>query len=184
MKRILGLCLGISLLAGTMAAQSLGEVARRNRQQKRPPATRVYTNDDLPTSATINIGGAIARGDEKPAENAEATPAASEGEPAAAPEDREKSNAAWRAKFDEQRKAISLLERELDVLQREYKQQIALYYADAGNQLRDQRKWAEDQRKYDADIAAKQKALADARLKLDDMKEEARKAGLPSSVSD
>ncbi len=180
MKRILGLCLGISLLASLAAAQSLGEIARRQRQQKKPSASRVYTNDDLPTSAPINIGAASTATEAKPAENVERQAE----QKAATPEDKAKINAEWKARFDEQKKAISLLERELGVLQGEYKQQVALYYADAGNQLRDQRKWADEQRKYDADIAAKQKALAEARQKLEDMKEEARKAGVPSSVTD
>ena len=179
MKRIIGLCLGVSLLASLAAAQSLGEAARRQRQQKKPAAARVYTNDDLPTSAPINIGSPAATiTDAKSGEKQKVDDKAS------TPEDKAQRNAEWKGKFDDQRKSISLLERELDVLQREYKQQIALYYSDAGNQLRDSRNWAEQQRKYEAEIAAKQKDLADARQKLDNLKEQARKAGIPSSVSD
>ncbi len=176
MKRIIFLCLGVMLLASTASSQSLGEAARKNRVQKKPAAARVYTNDDLAATPMFNNGAATtAATSEKSAEDSEAAKAA-------APEDREKLIAEWRGKLDEQKKAISLLEREVDVMQREYKQQVALFYADAGNQLRNQAAWAEQQRKYEGDITAKQQELASARQKLDDSKEEARKAGVPSSV--
>lgn len=182
MKRTLCFILGMVLTTTVAAAQSLGDVARRQRQQKKPAATRVYTNDDLPTNAPINIGASPAGEDTKAAETkaAERTDAAAP----AVPEDKDKLAAAWRAKFDEQNKAIGLLERELDVLQREYRQRAAAVYGDAGNRLRDDRKWADDDRKYQADIADKQKQLADARQKLDDLREEARKAGLPGAVAE
>ena len=41
--------------------------------------------------------------------------------------------------------------------------------------------YADDVRKNQDDMDAKQKALADAKQKLDDMQEEARKAGVPAS---
>ena len=68
-------------------------------------------------------------------------------------------------------------ERELDVMQRENKLRTADYYGDAGTRLRDAKKFTDDDRKYQDDIAAKQKALDDAKTKLDQTREEARKAG-------
>ena len=55
----------------------------------------------------------------------------------------------------------------------------AAFYADAGNQLRDEKKWAEDQRKYQSDMEGKQKELEEAKQKLVDLQEEGRKAGVP-----
>ncbi len=66
----------------------------------------------------------------------------------------------------------------MDVAQREYKLKVAVYYADVGNNLRDPKKWAEDDRKQRAEIDAKQKALSDAKQKLADLQEQARKAGV------
>ncbi len=171
--------LAAMLAAGVAFAQSLGDVAKKNRSRKKPAATRVVTNDDLTSATEFNNGAASGL-------PTAAQPADSEKNDSATSktEDREKLLADWRARFDEQKKSIALLQRELEVTQREYKQQIALYYADAGNRLRDQGAWAEQQRKYEADVATKQKDLDAARQKLEDMKEDARKAGVPSSVSD
>ena len=180
MKRMLCLCLGIMLMTAAGYTQSLGDVARKSRTQKKPAAARVYTNDDLTTATTFNNGAAS--GPTAPESQADA--AAKTADKADAPADKEKASADWRAKFEEQKKAISLLERELDVAQREYKQRVAVFYADAGNQLRNQAAWADQDRKVQADIAAKQQELSTARQKLEDLKEDARKAGLPSSVAE
>ena len=180
MKRMLCLFLGVMALAATTSAQSLGEVARKSRTQKKPAATRVYTNDDLSTATTFNNGAASGPTATEPEADAEAKPA----EKSTAPADKEKALADWRAKFDEQKKAISLLERELDVAQREHQQRVAAFYADAGNQLRNQSAWAEQDRKLQAEITAKQQALATGRQKLEELKEAARKAGMPSSAAE
>jgi hypothetical protein len=169
------------LLATVVSAQSLGEAARKNRSQKKRVAARVYTDEDLASNVTYNNGAASGPVDaEKSATDGEKK----EADSSAPPDAQEKVAADWKAQFAEQKNSISLLEREVDVLQREYRQRIALYYADAGNQLRDSKAWAEEQRKYDGNITAKQQELSEARQRLEDMKEEARKAGMPSSISE
>jgi hypothetical protein len=55
-------------------------------------------------------------------------------------------------------------------------------YADAGNRLRNQLPWDKEDADYKQKIADKQKALEDAKQKLTDMQEEARKAGVPSNM--
>jgi hypothetical protein len=55
-------------------------------------------------------------------------------------------------------------------------------YADVGNRLRNSVSWDKEDREYKQQIAEKEKAVADAKQKLDDMQESARKAGVPSSV--
>ncbi len=179
MKRIICAWLAVVLLAVSASAQSLGDVAKKNRTQKKPAATRVFTDEDLGIATEFNNGAAS--GLPVPSQPADADKA---GSSALTAGDKAKLAADWRARFDEQKKAIALLERELDVTQREYKQQVALYYSDAANRLRDQRAWAEQQRKYESDVATKQKDLETARQKLETMKEDARKAGMPSSISE
>ncbi len=66
-------------------------------------------------------------------------------------------------------------------MEREHQVRVATYYADAGNQLRTGEKWFQDEKKYQDDLDAKKKALADAKTKLDETAEQARKAG--ASVS-
>ena len=89
-----------------------------------------------------------------------------------ADKDKTAKAAEWKQKVEEQKKSVADLEREVSLMEREHQVRVATYYADAGNQLRDSKKWFED------DHAAKQKGLADARQKLDDLQENARKAGM------
>jgi hypothetical protein len=73
-----------------------------------------------------------------------------------------------------------MLTREVDVTQREYRLRAAAFYADAGNRLRNQGSWDKEDAQYKQDLAKKQKALDDAKKAVDDLKEKARKAGVPS----
>ena len=73
---------------------------------------------------------------------------------------------------------IELLEREIDVMQREQKLRATTYYADAGNRLRDSKKYTDDQQKLNDDIDRKKKELDAAKAELDKMKDDARKLGL------
>lgn len=88
----------------------------------------------------------------------------------------------WKKKIQDQQGQIDLLARELDVQNREYRLRAAAFYADAGNRLRNSGSWDKEDSQYKDQIAAKQKALDEAKQHLDDMQEEARKAGVPSSV--
>jgi len=88
----------------------------------------------------------------------------------------------WEDKLTSQKDQIDLLARELDVLQREYQIRAAAMYADAGNRMRNQVDWDKQDSQYKQQIADKQKALDDAKQKLDDLQEEARKAGVPASA--
>jgi hypothetical protein len=152
------------------AQQSLGEAARQQRQAKKPAANKVYTNDDF-AAAPAAAGEAVAAKTEKTdqTEKAEAAPKA---------DDRAKKTEELKAKVDAQKKTITQLERELDLAQREYRLKVAVYYADAGNSLRDSKKWAEDDRRQRAEIESKKKALDDAKKKLADIQEQARKSGI------
>ena len=156
--------LGVITCAG--AQESLGDLARQQRQAKRPSAAKVYTNDDFVPVAPAS------------SEIADTAEKADKAEAAGKTEDKAKGAADFKAKAAEQKKNIAQLERELDVAQREYRLKVAVYYADVGNNLRDSKKWAEDDRKQRAEIEAKQKGLGDARQKLADIQEQARKAGV------
>lgn len=184
-----------AIVASTsLLAQSLGDAARDAHSQKHP-AAKVYTNDNLPTGAPISITGTP-----EPAKPAEAgdqaggeddAKAAAASNPDAKPDDakpddaeaaRQKASEDWKQKLAAQKKDISLLERELDVMQREYRLRAAAFYADAGNRLRNQQQWSQDDQQYRSRIEQKQKQLDEAKQKLDDLKEQARKGGAPASV--
>src|SRR6266576_689486 len=95
------------------------------------------------------------------------------------------TEATWKQggdKIKSQQETIDLLTRELDVAQREYQIRAAAMYGDVGNRLRNSADWDKQDAQYKQQIADKQKALDDAKQKLEDLREEARKAGVPSSV--
>ena len=156
------------------AQDSVADAARQNRQAKKASAAKVYTNDDFgtapppPAVTTTDTTDKVAK--------------AEKAEPAEAPkpkaDDRDKLTASYKAKADEGKKNLAQLEHELDIAQREYRLKVAVYYADAGNSLRDGKKFAEEDKKQKEEIEAKQKAVAEAKQKLADLQDEARKAGV------
>lgn len=96
--------------------------------------------------------------------------------------DRDAANKQWADKLAAQKDQIDLLARELEVSQREYQIRAAAMYADAGNRMRNSTDWDKQDAQYKQQIADKQKALEEAKQKLEDMQEEARKSGVPASV--
>ena len=163
---------------------------------------KVFDNDNLPKEDKLSIVGqrpvaevspAAEGANEKPAASPERKPApeakpAGEAKPAAAGEDekakKQAEAKAWQDKLSAQKDQVSMASRELDVTQREYQLRAAAMYADVGNRLRNSTQWDKEEATYKTQIADKQKALDDAKQKLEDMKEEAHKAGVPSSITD
>ena len=184
--------------SNSQPGQSLGDYARQVRKEPETKTkARVFDNDNLPREEKLSVVGtastpAEATAEPKPAESANATPAAgSDAKSATNPPadtskmDQAAKEAAWKQwgdKIKSQQDSIDLLQRELDVLQREYQIRAAAMYADAGNRLRNSGDWDKQDSQYKQQIADKQKAVDDAKQKLDDLREEARKAGVPSSV--
>jgi hypothetical protein len=179
------------------SGQSLGDYARQVR--KDPSASskpKVFDNDNLPREDKLSIVGKPA--DENAAEpkqdDAANSASTTETKPATGDQsagatktpgsdaDKNAANKQWSDKLTNQQSQIDLLNRELDVAQKEYQLRAAAMYADAGNRLRNSADWDKQDAQYKQDIADKQKAIEDAKQKLDDMQEEARKAGVPNSV--
>jgi len=186
--RVMMAALAAALFALPAAAQgpqkSLAEQARDAAKSKPAPspATKVWTNDNIPTTSGISTVGTPATGNGSASAGAEDKSASAQTTPRS-PDELRKLEQEWRKKFQDQKDQIALLERELTVSKRENQIRATTYYADAGNRMRyeNQAKYAEDDRKYQAETAAKQKELDAAKQKLQDMKDELRKAGLPSS---
>jgi hypothetical protein len=170
---------------------SLGDYARKVHKDTGTAKTKpkVFDNDNLPKDDAISVVG------QAPATNASDT---DNSKPAAAADNKDASTAKpsgdeekakkealwkeWQRKLSAQKDAIDLASRELDVLQREYQLRAAAMYADVGNRLRNSAEWDKEDAQYKQKIADKQKAVDDGKQKLEDMQEEARKAGVPSSM--
>jgi hypothetical protein len=200
MKNLACLAMLAALLGGTVAGQSVADVARQNRHAPHKKATHVYDNDSLPQSqalpapATQTDGSEAKTNEQKESSDkseqaanestdkaADKTKTPSKDAPADDLEAKKKEYEAAKGRIEEQKREIDLLQRELDVAKKEEEIQATTYYADAGTQLRDPRAWTEQAKKSQETIDAKTKALQDAKDKLDTTREDARKAGVPAS---
>ena len=167
---------------------SLGDYARK--VQKDPAAKtkpKVYDNDNLPKDDKLSIVGAAPAAGAGESASADSTPRAADSSAAGTkPEDDQaKKQAEWKAwqdKLSGQKSSIDLASRELDVLQKEYQLRAAAMYADVGNRLRNSTQWDKEEGDFKQKIADKQKTVDDAKQKLEDMQEEARKAGVPAAM--
>jgi hypothetical protein len=179
MKRILPLLMVVVFAAGAWAQQSLGEIARKYRAQKKPTSTIRLDDDNMPRKLDANPDEDVKKQDNS------GDKAASDDQAKKEASDKSKEgNDKLAAQMKDEKDEISRLQRELDVAQREQRLRAAAYYADAGTQLRDQGKFAEDSRKEQEEIDTKKQALTAAQQKLDDMQEQARKAGVRPADSE
>lgn len=192
--------------ASTSASDSgspLGDYAKQVRKDTTAKKAKVYDNDNLPTDDKLSIVGptrtAENSSDTKTDDAASSLPgdqktgdakAGADGKTAeksappkvpADPAGKQEAVKQWNDKISEQKDQIDLNERELNVLQREYQIRAAAMYGDVGNRLRNSGDWDKQDAQYKQQIADKQKALDDARQKLEDTQEDARKAGVPDS---
>jgi hypothetical protein len=175
--------------APTQDQSSLGNYARTVRKDPAKdtaakPKAKVFDNDNLPKDDKLSVVGTPVTADA--GNNSVAAPADNKDAAAAKPEDDQaKKQAAWKMWQDKlvaQKDSIDLATRELDVLQREYQLRAAEMYADVGNRLRNSAQWDKQEADYKQKIADKQKALDEAKQKLEDMQEEARKDGVPAAM--
>jgi hypothetical protein len=182
------------------AQPSLADYARQMKKDSPQPKSRpkVFDNDNLPKDDKLSVVGeqpppvaADKSSEPKPADSTANVPpatdkkSATETKAAATEDDQAKRQAAlkeWQQKLTAQKDQIDLIDRELDVLKREYQIRAASFYADAGDRLRNSGAWDKQDTQYKQQIADKQKALDDAKQKLEDMQEQARKAGIPAAM--
>ena len=189
MRRALICLVSVLILAGWAIAQSsqqesLGDLARQQRQaKKQEPKKHVYTNEDL--AGTKNDGGVtVAPGPATPSdEKKDATPSKSQ---TAGKKDSENlpPELTYRIAVKKQRAEVAGLERAVADTQHKIEVGSTSYYIDAGNRLRDPKKWTEQREKLDKELADQQDKLQQARTKLDDLMEQARKMGVPPSLLD
>jgi hypothetical protein len=183
------LLLGISVAS----AQSLGDYARAARKNKAEPSStsRHYDNDNLPISQPLSVVGP------PPAADADAAPEATDAKPkssdkaaaanpaAADAADAEHQKAAdWNKKIDEQQKKLDSLNHDLDLEQREYRLRVATQYDSEANRIQNAGQWAKEDEKHRNDTEAKQKAIADAQQELNDIQDQAHKAGIAEKEKD
>lgn len=192
MKRILWM-IAVSLASGLLLAavaqqqsstDALADAARRARESRQPvPASRVFTNDNLPTQGSIstNTADTLPKGTSAASAEGGEGAAAAEGEAAAKPKDRADLEKEWRQKFTDQKAKVAQLQRDVDRIDREIRMQGTIVaFGDAGC-LRDQQKCNDAMKAYQDELASKKQDLQTETDKLDAMRDELRRAGLPAS---
>jgi len=202
MKSIAYVWLAVTILAGTLTtlagAQSepLGDYARAVRKEKKQEkleSGKHFDNDNLPKTDTLSVVGKAA--DQSAPNSSDAADKAQtdqkaddsaklgESKPGEPAKERQKMYDEWKKKITAQQEQVNLLTREMDVMQREYRLRAAAFYADAGNRLRNAGSWDKEDAQYKQQLAEKQKTLDTAKEELQDLRERARKAGVPSSMN-
>jgi len=193
MKHMKPLVIATLLLLGisVASAQSLGDYARAVRKSKAEPSStsRHYDNDNLPTSQPLSVVGPPPAADADAApEAADAKPKSSDkaaaANPAAADAERQKTEDEWKKKLDAQKEKVDSLNHDLDLQQREYRLRVATQFDSEGNRIQNAGQWAKEDAQYRNDAEAKQKALDAAQQELNDLQDQAHKAGVVEKEKD
>ena len=206
MKRIahlLGFVILAGLPVGVAVAQdgSLAEAARQHRKQKEGTPTakhEVFTNDNLPQVETISSVGAspndadaAPQGQTPPDANAEKAPA-KDGKDAKATEikvgdsaaDRQKAWEAWRDKIGKQKETVEHLQKDTEQMEKDNQLRMNTYMGSGQSRIYGGAQEAKAELDNQAQMEKRKKEIDDAKKTLDDMQEEARRAGVPSSFRD
>lgn len=194
MKRFnIGLLILTGLLTGVATAQSdsLADAARKHKQQQagKPVAAKVYTNDNLPSTETIStVGAPVSDSASATPTDGQATADASAPKDGVKPADdtksRQKTWEDWRDKIQKQKAAVEQLQKENEEIERQYKLTTGNYNNSAQQRLYDGAAMAKEDAAYKQQMEQKTKAIEDAKQKIDDLQEEARRAGVPSGYRD
>ncbi|HEX7894160.1 MAG TPA: hypothetical protein VF447_08220 [Terriglobales bacterium] len=182
---------------------SLGDYARAARKAKpEPPASsapKVYDNDNMPKESTLSVVGNESASPNDQGTDAQAStdkPAATKSadakdkdklpeiKPGESTEDRQKAIGEWKDKLKGQQDKIAQLSHELDLLQREYRVKAAEFYGNTARRTQNPTGFAQEDADYKKQIAEKQQAVDDAKAKLSQMQDDARKQGAPESISE
>jgi hypothetical protein len=161
-------------------AQSVADAAKAARKNKTETASasRHFDNDNLPTTDGLSVVGPAPAADAKATTDVKGSPADS-----SAAADKQKEADQLQDKLAKQKAKVDSLNHDVDLDQRELRLRAAAMYADPTIRTRNVQ-WDKDDAQYRSDLEAKQKQLDDARQQLDEMQDQAHKAGLTPRDSD
>lgn len=154
--------------ASQQTGDPVADAARKARESKKdmPKPKKVWTDEDLKKAAPDAVSTVGTPGT--------ATTTQATGNPPAGQDPN--GEAAWRAKFKDQRDKIARAEKELDILQRELEKAQLQYYPDPQKAMTQQNSRADINDKT-AKIDAKKKEIDALKQGLDDLEDQLRKAG-------
>lgn len=148
-------------------AQSLGDVAREQRQKQAKdahPTHKVLTNEDLPESTEPVASPSTGTDQHDPA-------------PGSAASNDTHAGKQWKAKIEAQKNSVASLQNQIDKLN------SSIYFVEA-NHYYNGVQYNERQARKQEEVQRMQKQLDEQKKQLEEMQESARKAGLGSSVYD
>ena len=158
----------------------LAAAARKAREQKKeaPKSTKVFTNDNIPTTGGISSVGEEEepKKEEKPGQTGAGANLGGANSGTAKSSSASNDEAAWRSRFAKLRHKLEQDQADLDVMQRELGVLDTQYYSDPNKQLQQQLS-REDINKKTADIEARKKDVEADKRAISDAEEELRKAG-------
>ncbi len=175
---LVSLALIYPLSAQLREGESLGQIAREFRQQRKlaPKASFVFTNDNIPRAGGISTVGVPspppappAQADSAPQSARAFSPATSEKPPLANEKD-------WRNRFATLRRNLSQAQEELAIDQRELGKLTLQYYPNPQQTLM-QSIMPVDITKKQSAIDKKQMEIADLKRQLSNLEDDLRKAG-------
>jgi len=165
-KYLVILLVNLAFTVVSSGAQSLGDVARQQRQEKQtkpaPNPPKVITNEDIPESPEASAPSAD---DNPPHESGSAPPAASN----------HGSAEQWKSRIQAQRNTIASLQGQIDKLN------SSIHFS-GPNCVYGCEQYNERQVKKQEQVEQLRKQLSDEQRKLDDLQEGARKAGFGNAV--
>ncbi len=159
----------------------VADAARKAREAKKdtPKPKKVYTDDDLKTSAP-EPAAAPAAAPVDAGEKAAAKTGQAAGDTSKTKDDSQKEDpngeAAWRKRFQAQRGKIAKAEKELDILGRELEKAQVEYYPDPQKAMTQQNSRA-DVNAINAKIDAKKNEVEQLKQGLSDLEDQLRKSG-------
>jgi len=163
---------GLIFLVTTGYGQSLGDVARQQRQKQQSKdnqgAHKVITNEDIPEHPE----SASASSSENAGENS-----SHEASPPASSAGAEKTGEQWKSEIQAQKDAVASLQSQIDQLN------SSIHFVEA-NRYRNGVQWNERQVKKQDEVQRMQTQLEEQKKKLEDMQESARRQGFGNAVYD
>ncbi len=158
---------------------SLGDAARKLREQKKPPAkpVKVITNDNLGSSSAAATPAAETAAAPAEAGPSQAKPSKPGAQAEETPEKKlAKEEAQWHKRFAEAHTKLEQAEKELDVLQRELNLLQQQYYSDPNKALQQQYS-RQDIDAHRQKIADQQQEVDKLKQALSDLEDELRRSG-------
>ena len=169
--------------AGILNAQSLGDFARKQKAKRasQPKAAKVFTNEDMPKTTSLQPAESAAAGESASATTPEGEASAVSGEKTAEesnPDDKKKTKEYWQEQFKNAKADLDLAQEQSTLADDE----LSLAQSDAARQLNSNERDVAEKNVATKQTAASEKraALHKAKQAMEDLKKQFEESGAPA----